>query len=272
MKLFCVSDIHSYWTPFKKALDEKGFEPNNKDHLLIVLGDVFDRGDESYEVFNFLNNLTNVVLVRGNHEDLLEEMLNRGYGERHDISNGTVNTVVSLADYTGKKTSSTKECCDAVKEMLTPFFNKFVNYFETRKFVFTHGFIPCEKFTGLDKPWYQQGRKLEYNVDWRSSSDVEWEAARWLNGIKASFARGIFEPAKQIVVGHWHCSYGHYLKAFKKALADGTDIEVEEFGPTAIWEPFETEHLIAIDKCTAHTGEVNVIVLEDELLGTEEKL
>ena len=26
MRLFCVSDIHSYFTPFKNALDEKGFE------------------------------------------------------------------------------------------------------------------------------------------------------------------------------------------------------------------------------------------------------
>jgi hypothetical protein len=56
------------------------------------------------------------------------------------------------------------------------------------------------------------------------------------------------------------------MKALKKALAEDTDLEVEEFGPTAVWEPFETEHLIAIDRCTAHTGDVNVIVLEDELL------
>ena len=269
MHLFCVSDIHSYFTPFKKALDEAGFEADNKDHLLVCCGDVFDRGAESWEVYSFLNSLTNVILIRGNHEDLLEEMLNRGYGERHDISNGTVGTVVDLVDYTGKKTSSTKECCDAVKEMLTPFLDKFVNYFETKNYVFVHGFIPCEKFIPA-KLWWQSGRELIYRPDWRNCNDVEWAAARWLNGIDASFCRGIFEPSKKIIVGHWHCSRGHYMKALKKAIAEDTDLEVEEFGPTAIWEPFETEHLIAIDRCTAHTGEVNVIVLEDEPLETAE--
>ena len=266
MKLFVCSDLHSYFTPFKKALDEKGFEPNNPEHLLVVCGDCFDRGDESFEMFNFLNNLTNVVLVRGNHEDLLEEMLNRGYGERHDISNGTVNTVVSLVDHTGIKTNSTKECCDAVKELITPFLAKFVNYFETKHYVFTHGFIPCEKFNCLNKPWYQNGRKFEYRPDWRNCNDVEWESSRWINGITAGYTRGIFEPNKKIVIGHWHCSYGHYMKALKEALANDTEIELEEFGATAVWEPFETEHIIAIDRCTAHTGEVNVVVLEDELL------
>lgn len=268
MKLFCVSDIHSYWEPFKMALDEKCFEPNNQEHLLLVLGDVFDRGPDSVKVWQYLDSLTNVVLIRGNHEDLLEAMLDRGYGERHDMSNGTVQTVVDLCDASGTCTSSTKECCDVVKELITPFLNKFVDYFETKNYVFTHGFIPCEKFTGLSRPWYQHGRKFEYTPEWRGSNDVEWEAARWINGIEACYVKGVFEPAKKIVVGHWHCSYGHYAKSFKKAIDDGTDILVEEFGPTAVWEPFETEHLIAIDRCTAYTGEVNVVVLEDDLLET----
>lgn len=266
MKLFCCSDLHSFFTPFKKALDDQGFEPGNPDHLLIVCGDCFDRGDESIEMFNFLNSLTNVVLIRGNHEDLLVEMLDRGYGERHDISNGTVQTVVDLVDITGRKTSSTKDCCDAVKELIIPFLDKMVNYFETEKYVFVHGWIPCEKFTRLDKPWYQSGRKLVYDPDWRNCNDIEWESARWLNGPSAGYASKILEPGKTIVCGHWHCSYGHYMRAMKKALADDTDFEVEEFGPTAIWEPFEDEGVLAIDRCTAYTGEVNVVVLEDNLL------
>ena len=34
----------------------------------------------------------------------------------------------------------------------------------------------------------------------------------------------------------------------------------------AIWEPFIAEGIMAIDRCTVHTGKVNVVVLEDELL------
>ena len=45
-----------------------------------------------------------------------------------------------------------------------------------------------------------------------------------------------------------------------------TDNWISEFEDDAIWEPFEAEGILAIDRCTAHTGKVNVVVLEDELL------
>jgi hypothetical protein len=52
----------------------------------------------------------------------------------------------------------------------------------------------------------------------------------------------------------------------KKALKNDAPIEHEEFGDTAIWRPFKAKGIIAIDRCTAHTGNVNVVVLEDDLL------
>ena len=258
MKLFCVSDLHSFFTPFKRALDAKGFEPNNPEHLLICCGDVFDRGSESVEIFKYLNSLTNVVLIRGNHEDMLEELLDRGYGKNYDISNGTVNTVVDLVDYTGEKTKSTIECCDAVKKLITPFFNKYVNYFETKNYIFVHGWIPV---TVNDKlpVYYANNRDFTYNKNWRNSNAQEWEQARWLNGIKMAY-EGFIVPNKTVVCGHWHCSYGHMLQSVS------TDTWITEFGEDAIWEPYESEGIIAIDRCTAYTGAVNVLVLEDDLL------
>ena len=38
-KFFVTSDIHSFMNPLKRALDEKGFDPTNKDHWLVVCGD-----------------------------------------------------------------------------------------------------------------------------------------------------------------------------------------------------------------------------------------
>ena len=35
-KFFVTSDIHSFMNPLKRALDEKGFDPTNKDHWLVV--------------------------------------------------------------------------------------------------------------------------------------------------------------------------------------------------------------------------------------------
>lgn len=264
MKLFVCSDLHSFFTPFKEALDAKGFEPSNPEHLLIVCGDCFDRGSESAEMLNFLNSLANVVLVRGNHEDLLVEMLDRGYGERHDMSNGTVCTVGDLCELTGKKPVSTKECCAIVKELVIPFLSKFVNYFETKNYIFVHGWIPVVVKDSLPT-YYRNNRKFSFNSEWRKATDYEWEQARWLNGLDMA-RNGFIEADKTVVCGHWHCSYGHYIRALKKALADDTELEVEEFGPTAIWEPFEDAGILAIDRCTARTGAVNIVVLEDELL------
>jgi predicted MPP superfamily phosphohydrolase len=257
MKIFACSDIHSYFTPFKKALDEKGFEPNNPEHLLVVCGDVFDRGGESVEVLDYLNSLINVVLVRGNHEDLLEEMLKRGYGEGHDISNGTVRTVGDLADITDKKNSkSTKECCDTVKELITPFLNRMIYYFETKNYIFVHSWIPCKaKYEpGANKPWYQYGKTYEYMEDWRSANEVDWEEARWGNPFQMA-QQGLNRTGKTIVFGHWHTSW-------PRAYYEGQP----EFGEGADFNPYFGEGIIGLDACTAHTDKVNVVVLEDDLL------
>lgn len=37
----------------------------------------------------------------------------------------------------------------------------------------------------------------------------------------------------------------------------------EEFGENANFEPFITEHMIALDACTVRSKKVNVVVLED---------
>ena len=92
-KFFVVSDIHSFYTPLKKALDGAGFDPDNEDHWLVVCGDAFDRGRESFEVLRFLMGLERKILIRGNHDDLLEECCLRGYPEWHYNSNGTRRTI-----------------------------------------------------------------------------------------------------------------------------------------------------------------------------------
>ena len=265
MKLFVTSDVHSFFSIMHDALKEKGFEENNPDHLLVICGDVFDRGPESVKMYEYLRDLKNVVLVRGNHEDLLMEMLDRRYGLSHDYSNGTIRTVADLADLLPEPRSDIEEICDGVKELLTPFMLRYHNYFETKNYVFVHGYIPLKSDDNLSD-YYSCHRKFKYNPDWRNASDGEWYDARWINGVEQ--ARKGLVCDKTVVVGHWHCSWGHYLNALGR---DGMFTKVSEYGPTAIWEPYHGDHIVAIDRCTAHTKECNVIVLEDELLGEEKQ-
>ena len=63
----------------------------------------------------------------------------------------------------------------------------------------------------------------------------------------------IVEPNKKIVCGHWHASFGHC--AYEK--------KGSEFGKTADFTPYYGNGVIAIDGCTAHTGKVNVLIVED---------
>ena len=254
---WCVSDIHSYWEPFKKALDNAGFIPNYSEHLLIVLGDVFDRGPGTIQVYNFLNSLANVVLIRGNHEDLLEEMLARGYGEKHDIANGTVWTTCQLADATGIKTKSTYEVCKAAEDYVKPFLAKFVNYYESANFIFCHSWIPCKVHyygNGESKPWYLNNKTYVYLPDWREANEVEWEEARWGNPFKMAEA-GLNKTGKTIVFGHFHSSW-------PRANYEGKP----EFGEGADFSPYFGDRYISLDACTAVSNMCNVIVLEDTLL------
>ena len=79
MKSIIIGDIHGCIEPLRKLLDV--LAPDPAADRLIFLGDLFDRGPESWEVFRFVKKLEAVfgerfVLLRGNHEDyLLQEKL-----------------------------------------------------------------------------------------------------------------------------------------------------------------------------------------------------
>lgn len=260
-KLFVCSDIHSAYTPWMKALAEAGFDENNEEHKIIVCGDLFDRMDESLQVYDFVKDMLEkdkLIYVLGNHESLMEECIIRGYAAGHDWSNGTAKSIIDLAPHA----ENFMDACLVVHEKMKPLLAKAVNYLETYKYIFCHGWIPLTCKDHLP-PYYTHNRKFEFNPDWRHAHHSEWEQARWLNGMDMA-RKGFVEPGKTIVVGHWHCSYGHMIDDMKKnGILDST---VEEFGETAIWEPYYGDGVIAIDRCTAYTGEVNVLVLEDEFI------
>ena len=254
-KFFVCSDIHSFYTPLIKALNEKGFDPNNEDHWLVVCGDCFDRGPESYELLKYLMQLERKILVKGNHDILLEECCMRGFPYHHDASNGTRRTIQDLGGV--GRGIPFDECCQITWNKTATYRSLLRNYFETKNYIFVHSWIPTNvEFEGDSKPWYQRGKTFTWTADWRNANDVEWEEAMWGNPFKM-WQDDLNQTGKTIVFGHWHCSTGH-------SMASGG--EFSEFDEDACWEPFIHDNIIGIDRCTAHTGEVNVIVLEDEFL------
>lgn len=67
-RVVVFGDVHSSWTPLKQYFDENPFDEKTK---YIFVGDLFDRGHEAVEVFNFLyqnKDTHNFLFVAGNHE------------------------------------------------------------------------------------------------------------------------------------------------------------------------------------------------------------
>ena len=243
-KFFVTSDIHSFYTPLKKALDEAGFDSNNKEHWLIVCGDCFDKGNESKEVLHFLMSLERKILIKGNHDILLMDCCKREFPYSYDSFNGTRKTIQNIGGEGCERPFN--ECCQITWNKLVRYRELLVNYFETQNYIFVHSWIPIIS---------QNGGYYKYDENWRDASDSNWEEAMWGNPFDMHFL-DLNKTGKTIVFGHWHCSAGHKMLGHCKS----------EFDEDAIWEPCCTEGIIGIDRCTAHTGECNVVVLEDNFI------
>lgn len=260
MKLFVTADIHSFYYPFIEALAEAGFDKDSPEHWLIVCGDCFDRGPDSVELLHYLMSLERKILVKGNHDLLLEECCLREFPYSHDFSNGTVKTIEAIGEV--NKGFTFEECCQNTWNKLAAYRSLLVNYFETENYIFVHSWIPTITY-GKSKPWYIHDRTYEYLENWRTSSKADWEEAMWDNPFFNTKA-GLNKTGKTIVFGHWHCSTGH-------SISSGG--ELSEFGTNACWDIYKNEDwkIISLDKCTAYTGKVNVLVIEDNFLNLEKE-
>ncbi len=241
MKYFVCADIHGFYDEWMKALNEKGFALNNDRHKIIICGDLFDRGRQPKEIIDFiLSHKDKFILIRGNHEDLMQGMLDRNHNDYDDLVNGTAQTIVDLypewqiSEFNLKKIAR----ITGLQKVL----DMCVDYFETEKYVFVHGWIPI----------IENGYR--YDKNWRKARKKRWEKARWQNPVNM-LKYEIFEPKKIIVCGHWHCS---------ALWHEQNPDKYEEFGPKASFHPFITKNMIALDTCTVYTHRVNVIIINSK--------
>ena len=253
-KLFVVSDVHSFYSELKVALEKAGFDENNENNWLISCGDAFDRGEESVAMLHYLMSLERKILIRGNHDLLLEDCCKRESAWGHDISNGTAKTIYDIGGSVDGCTDFAK-CCKLTLMKTQAYRDLLINYFETENYIFVHSWIPI--ITNYSSHLYNKVN--DYNEEWRTAPDSLWEEAVWENPF-SNASDGLNKTGKTIVFGHWHCSAGHALDS-KGELSD--------FGENACWDIYknETQKIIGIDRCTAYTKEVNVLVVEDDFLG-----
>lgn len=257
MRYYVTADTHGYFTELKTALAEKGFFEDVEPHKLIICGDLYDRGNETLELQNFILELMSknkVILIKGNHEDLALDLLHNwdkeSYFQRHHLSNGTTDTICQLTD------SDIRNLCFKSKEiyektMSDPYIQEIIpamiDFYETEHYIFTHGWIPC---TVIHSSSYVKNYiPIE---DWRNAGKEMWDKARWINGMEAA-NNGIIEKDKTIICGHWHCSFGH-------AHYEG---DGGEFDNNPNFAPYYGKGVIALDACTPVSGKLNCIIIED---------
>ena len=252
VKLFVFSDPHGEGEALEAALREAGFERGNPQHIPLCAGDMFDRGAYSRELFEFMMR-NKGIWVKGNHEEMLEEALEKGLdGEFvffNMLHNGLDKTIESFGCCDLEGMVSVEKMELAINRARTYSFNgkKVLDvlkslplYYETKNYIFVHA--------GLDP----------YKEDWRltDKDTMLWD-------IHFSH-RPIEYTHKTVVIGHHH--------AFR-VRAQGEEegyrsqpLGVPYVGNTDEHAPVRFGNKIAIDPCSNITHKINVLVIEDELL------
>lgn len=236
--LFVTADVHSYYDILMDELKKTGYDYNDNSHVFVSLGDLLDRGNKPKECLEFVNSLPpeRKILIRGNHEDLMEEAIRCKYFSNHDFSNGTAQTA-QLVTGISLNNAPDHAVLFAMSEnkLYNDYINSCVDYAVVGDNVFVHGWIPC----------FDEFGTLSYDSNWEIGN---WDSARWLNGM-AAWAKGIRIPDKTIYCGHWHTSYGH----------QHIHEESEER-----FDPFLDKGIVALDACCAYSHTLNVYKIEVE--------
>ena len=153
MKYYVTADVHGYFTALKTALAEQGFFEDTEPHKLVICGDLYDRGTEALQLQEFILDLLSrdqVILIRGNHEDLALDLLHnwsrKSYLQRHHNLNGTVDTVCQLTGFSEREVyTKNDEVGKAFLQnpLVQTIIPAMADYFETEHYIFVHGWIPC---------------------------------------------------------------------------------------------------------------------------------
>jgi len=243
---FVFSDTHGDFSALLTALDKAGFDPANEEHILICLGDSYDRGNENVQVYQFLleyHDKGRLILLMGNHDEfLLAFLAGESDGIFDCIKNGMAWTLEEFANISVFPVIKFNP--DIIRERFIERHPRFVELMSSGiytlsmgKYIFTHG-----------------GYSMDYNV-------FKWLPNVWSDSevfIQAFPKSKEYEPDKVYVFGHWH-TYRLRI-AVGEAKFNKDSMLIKEH------TTFKYKNFIGLDGCTNTSGLVNVLILkEDEL-------
>lgn len=233
MKYFVISDIHGYYNVLRKTLFKSGFNESNKNHHLVILGDLFDRGPQSKEVLEYVYELSindKATIILGNHDSYLLEFIEKNYTRTlfNIQHNGFGQTLKSLSSL-----DPSPDNLDSMRGVIIqryPFLYKWISSFpwfiEKGRYIFVHG--------GVD------GGK-----DWKHLTRKDYIWSREIN----------LEPVvgKTVVAGHHRVATIRYPNV--------NYFELYRTNPSAFDTLYEPGKIL-IDRFVEVSQELNVLIID----------
>ncbi len=90
---FVLGDIHGNYSGLVQCLEQSKFDIENDE--LIILGDVIDRGDDSFRCVELLLKIKDLILIRGSHEIFILDRIKTNIASLTWLVNGGDKTLQS---------------------------------------------------------------------------------------------------------------------------------------------------------------------------------
>ncbi|MFP4347300.1 MAG: metallophosphoesterase family protein [Thermodesulfobacteriota bacterium] len=172
--IYAIGDIHGCLDKLRALMDQVEPEIDPAQDTLVFLGDYIDRGPSSFDVVEYLIRLkarfTDVVFLKGNHEEMLELYLN-GVDRTIYLMNGGNQTLENYLDHSDENEP------DPIPVAHRNFLSSLTLFHETEKYIFVHA-----------------GLKEKVPLDRQKHEDLLW--------IREKFIYSTYDFEKQVVFGH----------------------------------------------------------------------
>ena len=271
MRYVFISDVHGQFDKMMIALDKANFNPETD--TLVTLGDLFDRGDNSKEVLEYVMSLPNYIPIWGNHDYRLRQLI-LGFDQvqDYDKSNGITYTLKSFCNmdkipsiYLGIQILKSDNSYRDTYNKLWDYFDKCGWAIEFPDLIGVHAWLPFHTAYGTTL----KDNRYYLNKEWRTSKNNNWDEAVWAN--TKNMLMHYCYPDKDMIVGHWHAWRIAYMFGSSVVETDenGKIVKNPIINCSSYIRAFgnnPTVNIIFIDGCSNYEkgGCVNAFVYESD--------
>lgn len=198
---FIFSDVHGEFDKLIKGLLEQSFDRQNPEHILVSLGDSFDRGNQNLRLYKFYEEMYDegrLYHIKGNHDDFfLEFLLGNDNGVFNCRYNGMDRTIINFTDLDGiqhNQIVGLSHYAHIINDMhpkLLGFLENMPDILKIDDFILTH-------------------------AGFKKEPHGEWYANNWARTDKFFEKFRKQETKYHYIVGHWHARRLRHAFRFKE--------------------------------------------------------